>query len=181
MKLDRREDLAEYIIKNLVYMTIFITIAVYLFSGVILTKVNDYKEKRGDLRHTQLAYIKAFDQNTKLENTIKTSQEKNQKLLHLLSNPPSSRMIQAIAQDFFDVTSIKKIKSDVNGIFLNQTLELQGVSNTPQSFFDFSKKLRETYPNITLSLPFTIEKKDLLSNTLELTLYVKITQIQQKN
>lgn len=177
----KKEDLAEYIIKNLIYMTIFVISAIYLFSGAILSKVNDYKEKREDLRHTQLAYLKAYNQNTKLEKNIQNSQEKNKKLTNLLINPPSIAMIQAIAQEFFDVTSIKKINSDVSGIFINQTLKIQGLSNTPQAFFDFSKKIRKIYPTITLSLPFSIEKQDLLSNTLELTLYVKITQIQQKN
>lgn len=181
MKLNNKEDLAEYIIKNLIYMAIFVTGVVYLFSGSILSKVNDYKEKRGDLRHTQLAYLKAYNQNAKLEKTIQETQEKNKKLTNLLINPPSIAMIQAIAQEFFDVTSIKKINSDVSGIFVNQVLEIQGVSYAPQAFFDFSKKLRATYPTITLSLPFSIEKQDLLSDTLELTLYIKITQIQQKN
>lgn len=181
MKINSKEDLAEYIIKNLIYMVIFASAAVYLFSNVMFSKVTDYKTKRDDLRYTQLAYLKVFNQNTQLDKSIQSSKEKNKKLTDLLINPPTSSMIQAIAQEFFDVTSIKKIRSDVSGIFINQTLVIQGVSNTPQSFFDFSKKIREIYPNITLSLPFSIKKKDLLSDTLELTLYVKITQIYQKN
>lgn len=181
MRIDKKEELAEYIIKNLIYMTIFISTAIYLFSNVMLSKVNDYKEKRADLRYTQLAYLKAFNQNAQLDKNIQNSQEKNKKLTNLLKNPPTSTMVQAIAEEFFDVTSIKKIRSDVSGIFVNQTLVIQGVSTTPQAFFDFSKKIREIYPNITLSLPFSIKKKDLLSNTLELTLYIKITQIYQKN
>ncbi|RDU71758.1 hypothetical protein [Helicobacter brantae] len=181
MKINKREDLAEYIVKNLVYMSIFVIGVVYLFSGVILNKVNDYKEKREDLRYTRLAYLKAFDQNTGLEKTIQNSQEKNKKFIDLLNNPPSNAMIHAIAQEFFEVTSIKKINAEISGIFINQILEIKGTSTTPQAFFDFSKKIREAYPTITLSLPFSIEKKDLLSDTLELTLYVKITQIQQKN
>lgn len=181
MRINKKEDLAEYIIKNLIYLTIFTSCAIYLFSGVILSKVNDYKEKRGDLRHTQLAYLKAYNQNTQLDKNIQDSQEKNKKLINLLQNPPSSAKIEAVAREFFDVTSIKKIKSDITGVFINKTLEIHGVSNTPQSFFDFSKKIQEIYPNITLSLPFSIKKKDLLSDTLELTLYLKITQIYQKN
>lgn len=181
MQINSKEDLAEYIVKNLVYVTIFITSAIYLFSGIILSKVNDYKTKRADLHHTQLAYLKAYNTNMQLDKSIQDSQEKNKKLTNLLKNPPTSAMIQAIAQEFFDVTSIKSIHSNVSGIFVNQTLAIQGTSNTPQSFFDFSKKIRETYPNITLSLPFSITKKDLLSDTLELTLYIKITQIYQKS
>lgn len=181
MKVNRKEDLAEYIIKNLVYMFIFVVVVVYLFSGVILNKVNKYKERREDLHYTQLVFLKASNQNTNLEKTIQASEEKNKKLTDLLRNPPSNAMIHAIAQEFFEVTSIKKINAEASGIFINQTLEIKGTSNTPQAFFDFSKKIRETYPSITLSLPFSIEKKDLLSETLELTLYVKITQIQQKN
>lgn len=180
MKLDRKEDLAEYIIKNLVYMTIFVITAFYFFSGPVLNKVNNYKEKRSDLRHTQLAFLKSSDQNSRLEQTIQDSQEKNKKITALLQTPPSNAMIQAIAQEFFDVNSIKKTKEEHEGIFINKTIEIKGTSNTPQSFFDFSKKIRETYPNLSISLPFTIEKKDLLSDTLELTLYIKITQIQQK-
>lgn len=180
MRIDKKEDLAEYIIKNILYMTLFVTLAIYFFSGAILLKVNDYKEKREELRHTQLAYLKSFNQNTQLDKDIQASEEKNKKITDLLKNPPTIAKIQAIAQEFFEITSIKKIKSDVSGIFINQILEIQGSSNTPQSFFDFSKKLREIYPSITLSLPFSIKKKDLLSNTLELTLCIKITQIQQK-
>lgn len=181
MSLNRKEELAEYIIKNLTYTAIFAISATYLFSSIILPKVDNYKAKREDVRYTQLAYLKAFDQNSKLEKTIQTSQEKNKKLTHFLFNPPSSSQIQAIAQEFFDVTSMKKSKSDVMDIFAHHTLEIQGTSNSTQAFFDFSKKIRELYPNVTLSLPLIIEKKDLLSDTLEFTFCIKITQILKKN
>lgn len=180
MKLNRKEDLAEYIIKNLVYMTIFVITAFYFFSGPILNKVNHYKEKRSDLRHTQLAYLKSSDQNSRLEKIVQDSQEKNKKITSLLANPPSNAIIQATAQEFFDVSSFKKIKTENEGIFTNKIIEIKGVTKTPQSFFEFSKKIRETFPNISISLPFIIEKRDLLSDTLDLTLYIKITQIQQK-
>lgn len=178
--LNKREELAEYIIKNLLFMVIFLFTIAYVFSSIILPKVNDYKEKKSDLHYTQLAYAKTLEQNTSLNNKIETTQQDNQKLLALLKNPPAAAKIQSLAQGFFEVTSLKQIERKKEGAFTDRIFRMQGNIKNPQSFFSFTKKLKAQYPNITLILPFEMKKRNPLDNTLELTFHFKITQIEQK-
>lgn len=178
--INRKEELAEYIIRNLVFMVLFLFAIAYVFSSVILPQVTTYKEKKNDLHYTQLVYTKAMEQNTQLNNKIETMQTDNQKLLTLLKNPPSPAKIQTLAQSFFEVNSLKQIERKKTNIFAERIFRVQGKIKNPQTFFTFSKKLKAQYPNITLILPFEMKKNNPLDSVLELTFHFKITQIDKK-
>ncbi|WP_305862410.1 hypothetical protein [Helicobacter cholecystus] len=176
---NKREELAEYIIKNLLFMVVFLFVIAYVFSGIILPKVNMYKDKKNDLRYTQLAYAKTLEQNKLLNQKIETDQQNNQKLLTLLKNPPAATKIHALAQEFFEVNSLKQIERKKEEIFVDRIFRMQGKIKNPQDFFNFTKKLKILYPNITLILPFEMKKQNPLDSILDLTFHFKITQIDQ--
>lgn len=175
-----KEELAEYIIKNLVFIVLFLCFTAYAISTVILPQVNEYKAQKSNLRYTQIVSQKAIEQNNSLNRQIENIQHENQKLLNFLKEPPTPIKIQALAQEFFEVNSLKQIDSKKNGIFLERIFRIQGRIENPQIFFSFSKSLETQYPNITLILPFEMKKNSLLDSMLELTFYFKITQIDKK-
>lgn len=178
--LNKKEELAEYIIRNLVFMVLFLFTTAYVFSSIILPRVGIYKEKKDNLRYTQVVYAKSLEQNVSLNNQIDKIQQDNQKLLELLKNPPSPAKVQTLAQSFFDVNSLKQIQRKKNKNFVERIFRVQGKIKNPQSFFSFSQKLKIQYPNITLILPFEMKKNTPLDQVLDLTFHFKITQIEQK-
>lgn len=177
---NKREELAEYIIKNLLFVVIFLFTIAYVFSSIILPKVNTYKEKKSDLHYTQFSYAKVLEENSSLNNKIETTQQSNKKLLNLLTNPPAVAKIQSLAQEFFEITSLKQIERKKEGVFIDRIFRIQGKVKNPQNFFRFTKKLKAQYPNITVILPFEMKKRSPLDSVLELTFHFKITQIDQK-
>lgn len=176
-----KEDLAEYIIKNLIFISLFILSVFYVFNAYLLPEVQSYKDKKADLIHTDFVFNQAIEKNNEITQTIKKTQEENSPFLQTLQTPIHLSQIQAVAQDFFKVKSLRKTQKTPNGMFEDNYIELKGESNGIKAFFDCIKKLKNTFPNITISLPFKINKEDPLLNTLEVTLHLKVTQLNEKS
>lgn len=176
-----KEDLAEYIIKNLIFITLFVLGAFYAFNSVLLPQIQIYKDKKTDLRRTEFALNQAINENTEITQKIKNTQESNTRFFESLKTQLQTQQIQVLAQEFLKIKSLKKIKTTPFGMFEEITLELQGESNGTKAVFDYIYKLQNTFPNITISLPFALNKKDPLINTLKVTLHLKVTQIAKKS
>lgn len=174
----KKEEMAEYIIRNLIFVVLFLFLSFYAFSNLILPKIQDYKAKRDDLRHTQLVYTKESERNIQLNSSIDTLQNNNQALLDLLQSPPSIKSIQSLAQTFFEITSLKSAGEKNTKDFTFKIYKIQGSTTTPQAFFDFTKKLKQSFPTASIILPFSIEKQNPLDETLAITLHIQIVQMR---
>lgn len=174
----KKEEMAEYIVRNLIFIVIFLLLAFYAFANIILPRIQDYKVKRDDLRHTQLVYTKETERNTQLNLSIDKIQSKNQALLELLQSPPSIKSIQGLAQTFFDVTSVKSAGEKYTKDFSFKIYKIEGTTTTPQTFFDFTKKFEQSFPSASIILPFSIEKETPLDETLKITVHIQIVQMR---
>lgn len=87
-------------------------------------------------------------------------------------------MLQTIAKDFFNNLTIKKEKKESQGAFTENIFKIEGRSNGTKAIFDFMNKVKTSIPNATLILPLDIEKIDPLSNSLNLSFSIKITQLK---
>lgn len=174
----KREELADFIIKNLVFLLIFIVFSFSISEHLLLPKIQAFQEEKNQLRHAQFFQTKTQKQNEQIQNQIQTLKLQNQSALDTLQKNVTSSKLQTIARDFFNVLSIKQEKKNAKDEFLEILFKVEAKSNGIKAIFDFMSKLQAFIPNATLILPLEIEKRDPLTNSLNITFSIKITQLK---
>lgn len=174
----KREELADFIIKNIVFLIIFIIFSFSISEHLLLPKIQDFQEEKNQLRHAQFFETKTQKQNDQIQTQIQTLKIQNQNALDTLKKDASSAKLQTVAQDFFDNLNIKKGKKDLQGAFVENFFQIEGRSNGTKAIFDFMAKIRTMIPNATLILPIEIEKKNPLTNSLNIAFSIKIIQLR---
>lgn len=174
----KREELADFIIKNLVFLLIFIVFCFSITEHLLLPKFQDFQEEKNQLRHAQFFQTKTQKQNEQIQSQIQDLKIQNQSILNTLQKKVTPAKLQTIARDFFSDPLIKREKIDSQGAFVEVFFRIEGKSNGTKAIFDFMTKIKTMIPNATLILPLEIEKKDPLTNSLDLAFLIKITQLK---
>ena len=178
--INQKEHLADFIIKNLIFVSLFVIFSFYGISFLLVPKINDFKEKQLFFKDQQILENRISERIQQIQKQILESKTQNQTRLKSLQTSLNSAKIQLIAQDFFQFSSVKEVKKQSQDIFSSTTYKIIGTSNGMKAIFDFIRKIQEIVPNSSFTLPITIQKPDPLSNSLQLTLYLKTTQLRAK-
>lgn len=174
----KREELSDFVIKNLIFFVIFVVFCFSITEHLLLPKFQDFQEEKNQLRHAQFFQAKTQKQNEQIQSQIQELKIQNQDTLSTLQKKVTPAKIQAIAKDFFNDPLIKKEKTDLQGAFVEVFFRVEGKSNGTKAIFDFMTKIKTMIPNATLILPLEIEKKDPLTNSLDISFLIKITQLK---
>lgn len=178
--INKTEEIAEYIVKNLIFVLLFIVFCYYGITHILLPKIQDFKSKQENYKQQQFFEAKLQEKNKEQQLHIQTKQEENKTLLLSLQNNIDSAKLHSIAQEFFEVEKVSEIQSKKNEIFEEIDFQIKGKSNGVKAIFDFFKKVSQTIPNAAFSLPFELSKKDPLMNTLDIRIYLKTTKLLSK-
>lgn len=171
--INKKEELAELIVKNIVFISIFAVFCFYSISLIIVPKIADFQDKRNVFKQQQYYELKLKEENSQIRNHIDESQKNNQKSLASLEAKTNATKIQIIAQEFFSSVAVEEIKTQTTDAFLQTRFKITGTSNGSKAVFDFIDKIKETMPNASFILPLNIQKEDPLTNSLKIELFLK--------
>lgn len=174
----KREDLADFVIKNLVCLCLFIIFSFLVVEKFLSPKINDFQESRVQLRHAKILQSRGEKQNEQTQLQIQDTTKQNQAILASLKINTTANRIQIIARDFFKNSSVAREKVQTHEDSVEKFFKIQAQSNEIKPIFDFAKRIESMIPNATLILPLEILKKDPLMNTLDITLSLKIVQLR---
>ncbi|MCE3047231.1 hypothetical protein [Helicobacter kayseriensis] len=175
--INKKEELAELIVKNIVFISLFAIFCFYSISLIIVPKIVDFQDKRNAFKQQQYYEIKLKEENAQIRNHISESQKNNHKSLASLETKTDEAKIQVIAQDFFSSVTVEKVKTQTTDSFLQTHFKIKGTSNGSKAIFDFIDKIKETMPNASFILPLNIQKEDPLTNSLKIELFLKIYRL----
>lgn len=176
--INQKEHLAALIVKNLIFVVLFIVFSFYGISLFLLPKVQDFQDAQYDFKEEQLFEIKMDQKNKEIQTQIQDEARKNQLFLQTLRKNPDAEKIKIIAQDFLQSCNVEEVKKQQKLPFVEVTFKISGIANGTQAVFDLLQKLKENFSNSTPILPLLIEKQDLVTNALTVTIHFKMTQIQ---
>ncbi len=178
--INQKEHLANFIVKNLIFVSLFVVFSFYGISFLLLPKINDFKEQQLNFRDQQILESRINEKNQQIQNQIQESKKQNYLRLKSLQTSLNPEKIQLIAQDFFQSPNIEEVEKQNHDIFVYTTYKITGQSTGITTIFDFMHRLQEKIPNSNFTLPIMIQKPDRLSNSLQLTIHLKIIQLRTK-
>lgn len=175
----KNEQLSDFVIKNLIFLLMFIVFCFLITNYFLLPKFQDFQEEKNQLRHALFFQTKTQNQNEEIQAQIQELKIQNQNALNALQKKITLAKLQLIAKDFFaSPVIVKKEKMISEGVFTETLFKIEAKSNGSKPIFDFMTKIKTIIPNATLILPLHIEKKDPLTNSLNISFLVKITQLK---
>ncbi|ANV98217.1 hypothetical protein BBW65_05115 [Helicobacter enhydrae] len=174
--MNKRDETADFIIKNLAFVVIFFALAFYAFLYIVLPQIQNFKNSQANLHSTQTLYNRILSENQEVSTSVQ--EQRKETALHSLEKAVNEGVVLALTQGFLENVSLKEIqtKTPPQEGFKTITYQIQAIVQNPQQIFDFVKILRESFPNSTLIPPFTIQKQNLLQNVLKAEIYVRFTQ-----
>ncbi|WP_027327018.1 hypothetical protein [Helicobacter pametensis] len=179
--IDKREELAELIIKNLIFIPLFVLFGFYGITLILLPKIQDFQDKRSAVKQQQFFELKLKEQNHQLQTQIDELSRNNQNPLASLQKNLDVTKLQTIAQEYFNAPTIKEIQNKTDKIFSQTHLQIEGESNGIKAIFDFIEKIDQLMPNASFALPLLIQKEDPLTNTLRFQLLLHTTKLTPRS
>ncbi len=145
-------------IKLLVFLTVFIIVALILILFFILPSVKEYRSARANFERANVYKIRAENILKERNEELKKLKVENRKIFDSFEHDFSKREFISFANKFFSKVKLQKVKeSDYKKEFVEYELNVTSSLRTPVNFYRFLEGLNN-YTNI-IQADFPIELK----------------------